>query len=119
MLSARARIGLVSALATAIAADIEARRLDVARLCAQFGVRRLELFGSAVKGGFDAARSDLDFLIEFNASPRLTPFEQYFGMKESLEALFGRTVDLVMAGASQNPYFLKSLNESRSLLYAA
>ena len=39
--------------------------------------------------------------------------------EESLEALFGRAVDLVMAGAPQNSYFLKSLNESRRLLYAA
>lgn len=85
----------------------------------RFGVRRLDLFGSAAVGPFDPAHSDLDFLVEFDAAPRLTPFEQYFGFKESLERLFGRAVDLVMAGAPQNPYFLKSLNESRRLLYAA
>lgn len=109
----------MSALATALAGEIEARRADIAHLCAQFGVRRLELFGSASTGAFDRARSDLDFLVEFGAAPRLTPFEQYFGLKESFERLFGREVDLVMAGAPQNPYFLKSLNESRRLLYAA
>jgi hypothetical protein len=99
--------------------EIDARRGEMLRLCVRFAVRRLELFGSAGSGGFDPARSDLDFLVEFGVSERLTPFEQYFGLKEALEALFGRAVDLVMAGAPRNPYFLKSLNESRKLLYAA
>lgn len=99
--------------------DIDARRGEILRLCVRFAVHRLELFGSAGTAGFDLARSDLDFLVEFGPAERLTPFEQYFGLKESLEALFGRAVDLVMAGAPRNPYFLKSLNESRRLLYAA
>jgi hypothetical protein len=41
------------------------------------------------------------------------------GLKEALEALFGRSVDLVEAGASSNRYFLESVNKSRRLLYAA
>lgn len=110
---------LMSAVATAIAGEIESRREDITRLCSNFGVRRLELFGSSTKGAFDPARSDLDFLVEFGGASRLTPFDQYFGLKESFEVLFGRAVDLVMAGAPQNPYFLKSLDESRRLLYAA
>lgn len=99
--------------------EIDARRTEIARLCAKFGVRRLELFGSAARGAFDPACSDLDFLVEFDAAGAMTPFEQYFGLKETLEQLFGRTVDLVMDGATRNPYFLRSLNESRRLLYAA
>lgn len=102
-----------------IAAEIDARREDIARLCARFAVRRLELFGSAAAGAFDPARSDLDVLVEFGEAPGMTPFEQYFGLKESLEALFGRAVDVVMADAPQNPHFLSSLNKSRRLLYAA
>lgn len=102
-----------------IAAEIDARREDIARLCARFAVRRLELFGSAAAGAFDPARSDLDVLVELGAAPGMTPFEQYFGLKESLEALFGRAVDVVMADAPQNPRFLSSLNKSRRLLYAA
>ena len=33
--------------------------------CRRFGVRRLDLFGSAATGGFDPARGDLDFLVVF------------------------------------------------------
>lgn len=109
----------MSTLATAIAGSIEERRADIVRLCSQFSARRLELFGSAAKSTFDPSRSDFDFLVEFAPSPQLTPFEQYFGFKESLEALLGRPVDLVMDGAPQNPYFMQTVNESRRLLYAA
>jgi predicted nucleotidyltransferase len=82
------------------------------------GVSRLELFGSATSEGFDPQRSDLDFLVEFDAdSSRL--FDRCFGLKESLEALYGRRVDLVTAGSLRDPYFIEAVNKSRQLLYAA
>lgn len=109
----------MNSVATAFAGGIEEKRADIARLCSQFSVSRLELFGSAAKGTFDPSRSDFDFLLELSDSPSLTPFEQYFGFKESLESLLGRPVDLVMTGAIQNRYFMQSVNESRRLLYAA
>jgi uncharacterized protein len=47
-------------------AEIVERNLPViAELCRRFGVRRLDLFGSTATGRFDPARSDLDFLVEF------------------------------------------------------
>jgi len=106
-------------LASALPAQIESHRAEISEICARFGVRKLELFGSAATGTFDAARSDLDFMVEFDPARRIRPFEQYFGLKEGLEALFGRPVDLVEAGASSNRYFLESVNKSRRLLYAA
>lgn len=99
--------------------DLDAQREDLARLCARFGVRRLDLFGSAATDAFDPSHSDVDLLVEFEALSGMTPFDQYFGLKEALAALLGREVDLVMEGASQNRYFLESVNKSRRLLYAA
>ena len=49
---------------------IESHRAEIAQLCARFGVHRLELFGSAATGAFDPARSDVDFLVEFDAGRR-------------------------------------------------
>ena len=96
---------------------IESHRAEIAEICARFGVRRLELFGSAATGAFDPAHSDVDFLVELG--PAADRFGQYCGLKEALEAVFGRPVDLVEEGASSNRYFLESMNKSRRLLYAA
>jgi uncharacterized protein len=103
----------------ALPAEIESQRAQIAEICARQGVRRLEVFGSAATGAFDAARSDFDFLVEFDPAQRFGAFDQYFGLKEQLEALLGRPVDLVVEGASSNRYFLESVNKSRRLLYAA
>ena len=39
-------------------------KLELLReLCERYGVERLELFGSAARGEFDPAKSDLDFIV--------------------------------------------------------
>jgi hypothetical protein len=74
---------------------IETKRPEIAALCRRHGVARLEVFGSAARGGdFDTGRSDADFLVTFaaDADDDLTAFTDF---KEALEALIGRPVDLV------------------------
>jgi uncharacterized protein len=88
-------------------------------LCHRFGVKRLDVFGSAATGDFDPQRSDIDFVVEFEGLQSPDIFVRYFGLKEALEALFARPVDLVMAGAMRNPYFIESVSRSRRSVYAA
>jgi hypothetical protein len=90
----------------------------LAELCRRFGVRRLELFGSAASPGFDPQRSDVDFIVEFGDRTSGL-FDDYFGLKEALESLYGRPVDLVMARAMRNPHFVRSANATRRIVYAA
>ena len=98
---------------------LEEKREQLERLCARYGVKRLEVFGSVTTRRFDPASSDLDFLVDMEVAPRATLADRYFGLLEDLEALFGRPVDLVMTGAIRNPYFLEAIERSRTLLYAA
>ena len=92
----------------------------LAQLCVRYRVRRLELIGSAVTGEkFDAEKSDIDFLVEFQPLKQGEYADTYFGLLEALESLFNRHVDLVMVRAVKNPYFLESINKSRKVLYAA
>ena len=86
-------------------------------LCRDYGVRRLELFGSAVEGGFEPERSDLDFLVEFEPTTPVEHAGRYFAVLAGLEDLFERDVDLVEVRAVRNPYFLNSVSKSRTLLY--
>jgi uncharacterized protein len=57
----------------------------------RFGARRVSLFGSAARDEM-RADSDIDILVEFDGSPTL---DAYFGMKDHLESVLDRPVDLV------------------------
>jgi hypothetical protein len=98
---------------------VVSKQQQVAALCRSRGVRRLELFGSAARDDFDAARSDLDFFVDLGDDPTVSPLDAYFGLKDDLETLFNRPVDLVSDGAVRNPYVMASIQRDRQLLYAA
>jgi hypothetical protein len=98
---------------------IESHRSELDQLCKRYYVKRLELFGSAVTGEFKPETSDLDFLVEFHSTKEMNAADQYFGLLEALRSLFQRKVDLVMARAMHNPYFIREVNKSRTMLYAA
>jgi len=97
---------------------IDPQLAEVTALCRRYRVRKLELFGSASTEAFDPRTSDLDFLIEFDPDGEQSLFHRYFGLKEALELLFGRKVDLVMVGALENPYLIESVNKMRQAVYA-
>src|SRR3972149_4812325 len=88
-------------------------------LCRQYAVRRLRLFGSAAGSEFDATRSDLDFLVEFDAPPAgMRLGTQYFGLLEEMQKLFGRKVDLLETSAIENTRLRKSAEAGAVTLYA-
>jgi predicted nucleotidyltransferase len=95
-------------------------RLDALRaLCRKHHVAQLELFGSATTNRFDIVDSDLDFLVSFEPLSPTDRADAYFGLLESLQDLYKRNIDLVEAQAVDNPYFLRSINSGRTVLYAA
>ena len=87
------------------------------RRLGQFHVRRLGLFGSAVTGGFDPQRSDLDLLVEFEPMPPGAYADAYFGLREQLEILFGRAIDLLTETALANPYLRRRIDAERQTLF--
>jgi uncharacterized protein len=100
-----------------VAAQPEFDLSTIGRLCRQYRVRRLDVFGSAVTTSFDPKRSDIDFLVEFE--PGTVSLQTYFGFKEALELLLDRPVDLVSPNALTNPYFAATVEQTRQELYAA
>jgi predicted nucleotidyltransferase len=100
--------------------EIASHRDEMRALCRRFHVRRLDLFGSAARGDFDPERSDVDFLVEFDRGhPNALSLRTYFGLKEALENLLGRPVDLVEPGAMRNPYLKASIERSREPVFEA
>jgi predicted nucleotidyltransferase len=87
-------------------------------LCRRFHVRRLDLFGSAATGrNFDPIRSDLDLLVSFEPLPPSEYANAYFGLREALEALSGRPIDLVTEAALRNPYLRRRVEAERRPLF--
>lgn len=98
---------------------LESKREEIEDACVKYAVARLEVFGSAVSGKFDPDRSDVDFLVEFGVAGTLNALDQYLGLKQTLESILNRPVDLVMEGALRNPFFIDAINRTRKLIYAA
>jgi predicted nucleotidyltransferase len=101
-------------------ADLVSKNEALAALCREYGVSRLELFGSAARGrDFDPQTSDMDFLVAFTPDFPMSPLKQFFGLAQELEALLGRRVDLVEAASVQNPFVQTAINRSREVVYGA
>jgi predicted nucleotidyltransferase len=98
---------------------IEQNRKRIAELCSRHGVRRLDLFGSAARGDFDPARSDVDFFVEFVSYENPKIADHWFGLQEDLQELLGCTVDLTSLRMAKNPIFLENANRHKITLYAA
>ena len=98
---------------------IEERVDELRRFCLTYKVQRLDLFGSGSAGHYDPDGSDLDFLVEFQAAALEAYADAYFGLLEALGRLFGRPVDLVVASAIKNPYFLQAVEQTRTAVYEA
>ncbi len=97
---------------------IAQHRPAIAAICQRYGIRRLEVFGSAARANdFAPAHSDADFLVEF-ASGVQPGLNAIFGAKADLEALLGRRVDLVEPGAVRNPYVLANISHHHEIIFS-
>ena len=91
---------------------------EIRALCRKHRIARLDLFGSAAKGTFDPATSDLDFLVDLGEYDS-TALDRYLALADDLETLFARPVDLMTVESLKNPYLIDSLNRSKAPLYDA
>lgn len=102
-----------------MSANLTSSLPQVRSLCQQHGVRRLAAFGSAVDGRFNAATSDLDFVVAFADRTTLDYANRYLDFADALEHLFGRKVDLVTERSVRRPSFRQALKSGQQILYEA
>ncbi len=96
--------------------DIEKVKPEIERVCRRLPVKRLGLFGSALRQNFSQS-SDIDVLVIFDSGENIDLFNKYFELKEQLEEVFKREVDLVVDKKFKNPIFRKSLDRTRIVIY--
>lgn len=97
---------------------ITSHRESISALCRQYGVRRLDVFGSALRDDFDTDTSDVDLVVDFDPAARGSAFDRYFGFKGALELLLKRPVDLVELPAMRSQRLRRIVERSRVPLYA-
>lgn len=79
-------------------------------------VKSLFAFGSVCTDQFDD-KSDVDLLISFEPMEYGEYADTYFNLADKLENLLQRSVDLVTDKSLSNPYFVESINKTKTLLY--
>ena len=73
-------------------------------------------FGSIVMGTF-SEESDIDLLVSFTPMDYGDYADNYFILADKFEALFNRPVDLITEKSLSNPYFIESVNRTKTRLY--
>ena len=95
--------------------EIDSKKLF--QLLRKNNVSRAYLFGSITTSKFNKEKSYIDIIIELVEMPPLEKGETLIGLWEQLEAFFERKVDLVTDQPIKNPYFRRSLEETKVLIY--
>ncbi len=85
-------------------------------LCVAHNVKTLFAFGSVCSDNFNE-ESDIDLLISFRPMDYGDYADTYFELADKFERLFQRPVDLVTDKSLSNPYFIESVNKTKTLLY--
>ena len=92
-------------------------RKKIALIFENHRIERAYVFGSAANGDFND-ESDIDFLIKFK--PGIDPLERgelWWNLHDTLRDFFKREIDLVTENSLKNPYFIKEIDETKSLIY--
>jgi predicted nucleotidyltransferase len=100
-----------------IRTEIAKKQNDFLTLCKQHGVRSLFAFGSSTNDTFDAARSDIDFLVDLYAKDPLTRGEELLTLWDSFELFFKRKIDLLTNDSIRNPFLRQNIDAQKVLIY--
>lgn len=94
-------------------AQVEVETQVLADPCRRHHVLRLSMFGSAVREDFDAERSDVDVMVEFEPA-RVPSLAGLVALQDELSQLFGdREVDVTTPSVLMNPYRRRSTCDGR------
>lgn len=98
-------------------AQIAIPQKEIAEFCRRHNIRKLSLFGSVLRDDF-GPDSDIDVLVEFKPTARLSLFD-FVHIQEELGGLFEHKVDLIEASALRNPFRRHEIMRTQQIIYAA
>lgn len=89
----------------------------IIKYCKKYKVKELYAIGSVVTENF-TAESDIDLLIKFDNITIEEYTDNYFTLHKLFEKIFNRKIDLITDKSLSNPFFIKSIEKTKQLLYA-
>ncbi len=95
---------------------VNERLNELRRLCEQFNVKSMYAFGSVCTEKFNE-NSDIDILVQFSEVDIYQYFDNYMNLKEQMESLLKRKIDIVENQAIRNPIFRQIIDREKQLLY--
>lgn len=97
---------------------IELNLNRIFELCRKHNVKSLAVFGSILTDRFND-QSDVDLLVDFDTTDheKWDYVTNYFDLRDALERLFNRKVDLIEQGGLRNKYFIANINRTKQMIY--
>ena len=100
---------------------IELNLQRIIDLCRKHKVKSLAVFGSILTDRFND-NSDVDLLVDFEDYDHDNPQEfdyvsNFLDLQDSLESILKRKVDMVVASALRNKYFINNVNRTKQVIY--
>jgi uncharacterized protein len=88
----------------------------IKQLCKAYRVKNFSVFGSVLTDYF-SSNSDIDFVVDFEENDPIKYTDLYFQLKEKLEQVIKRPIDLIEERGIKNSFFRKEIDESKVVLY--
>lgn len=97
--------------------DILERLPLFTKICADYSVKYLYVFGSSLTNYPDPENSDIDLLVEIDDDDPVGRGEKLLGLWDTLEDFFKRKVDLLTWPSIRNPVLRENIDKTKTLIY--
>jgi predicted nucleotidyltransferase len=94
----------------------ESNLKQIKQICKELKVKSFSVFGSVLTDHF-SSESDIDFVVDFDESDPIKYSDLYFQLKERLEVILKRQIDLIEERGIKNSFFRKEIDESKVVIY--
>jgi len=95
---------------------IELNVEKIRHLCSKHKVNKLYVFGSVLRDNFKN-ESDIDLVVDFEKVDLNDYADNYFDLKDQLELIFNRRVDLLEEKGIRNPFLRRQIDSEKQLIY--
>jgi predicted nucleotidyltransferase len=94
----------------------EIKLKQIHELCKINKVKSLFVFGSVLRSDFNES-SDIDLIVDFDEKDPIKYTDLYFNLKDKLETILKRHVDLLEERAIKNKFFREELDNTKVKIY--